>query len=446
MKNNMHDIDKVKKFLNNISPSFCLAKWTQVSLHLQTGHGHSCHHPTTHKIGLEEIKKDPANLHNTLHKKAQRLKMIKGERPKECNYCWKIEDQGDNSDRYWKSAQPWAYDNAEEILHGNFRNPQYVEVSFDNTCNFKCAYCSPAISSSWMEEMKQFGPFPTDDRFNNLEILAAQDKLPILQKDYNPYVEAFWEWWPELVESLKVFRITGGEPLLSKNVWKVLNFLEKNKYPKLSFAINSNLGIDDRTFNKFLEKIVNIRENVNGINLFTSVDTYGRQAEYIRYGLDYDKFMANADQYLSETKLSLTYMITVNNLSLPGTKKLFEHILKQKNKYGSKRVKIDTPYLRYPQFLGIDLLPKSYKKYWNSAIMFAKDNESNAAGFSSIELSKMQRLTPIISSALDTAITRMHKRDFSKYVDEYDKRRGTNFFVTFPELLDFYYYCKSIDV
>ena len=37
----------------------CLAKWTQVTLQLQTGHNHSCHHPRTHKINLKEIERNP---------------------------------------------------------------------------------------------------------------------------------------------------------------------------------------------------------------------------------------------------------------------------------------------------------------------------------------------------------------------------------------------------
>ena len=41
---------ETKQQLDSVGEGFCLAKWTQVTLQLQTGHNHSCHHPRTHKI------------------------------------------------------------------------------------------------------------------------------------------------------------------------------------------------------------------------------------------------------------------------------------------------------------------------------------------------------------------------------------------------------------
>ena len=41
---------ETKKQLDSVGKGMCLAKWTQVTLQLQTGHNHSCHHPRTHKI------------------------------------------------------------------------------------------------------------------------------------------------------------------------------------------------------------------------------------------------------------------------------------------------------------------------------------------------------------------------------------------------------------
>jgi hypothetical protein len=145
---------KVKEELNQVGCGMCLAKWTQVTLQLQSGHNHSCHHPATHKISSSEIKRNPSALHNTAYKKNVRKSMLDGLRPSECGYCWSIEDNSDQfSDRIFKSSDNWSYPYIEEIKNLNWRdnfNPKYVEVSFSSVCNFKCAYCGPAYSTKWM--------------------------------------------------------------------------------------------------------------------------------------------------------------------------------------------------------------------------------------------------------------------------------------------------------
>jgi hypothetical protein len=65
-------LNKVKQQLDAVSSSYCVAKWQQVTIHLATGQTHSCHHPATHHIPVEEIIANPSALHNTKFKKEQR--------------------------------------------------------------------------------------------------------------------------------------------------------------------------------------------------------------------------------------------------------------------------------------------------------------------------------------------------------------------------------------
>lgn len=80
--------------------------------------------------------------------------------------------------------------------------------------------------------------------------------MPIHHTEHNPYVEAFWKWWPDLYRDLHTFRITGGEPLLSKDTWKILDYIieQPNPNKKLNLAINSNLGVPDNLVDKLIEK------------------------------------------------------------------------------------------------------------------------------------------------------------------------------------------------
>ena len=221
--------------INEISPSFCSAKWLQTTLMLQNGYNHSCHHPSPHKIPVEEVLANPAALHNSNYKKVQRDKMLSGVRPKECDYCWKIEDLDKEyfSDRHYKTADWWAWDKVDIIAKSDPYEdvyPTYLEVSFSNACNFACAYCSPEISSGWMKDIQKDGVYPVKFGSHDLNYLKEVGKYPFKNSDPNPYVDAFWKWFPEAFKHLKVFRITGGEPTMSKDFWKAVDYIVEHHH------------------------------------------------------------------------------------------------------------------------------------------------------------------------------------------------------------------------
>ena len=335
---------QTKKELNDVGCGFCLAKWTQVTMHLHLGHTHSCHHPATHKIPLEELKVNPTALHNTEFKKKQRKDMLEGGRPPECDYCWNVEDNSDRfSDRILKSRSDWSYPHLQYIKKMNPQqnfNPKYVEVAFSNACNFKCSYCGPSFSSAWMEETNKFGGYPTLDNFNSIEYMTNEDKMPIPHREENPYVEAFWKWWPDMYRELHTFRITGGEPLLSKDTWKVMDYIINQKEPnkELCLSINSNLGVPDTLVDAFITRIQKIEEKdaVKEFTIFTSCDAWGSQAEYIRNGLEFNRFWDNVNKILTEcSRVNLTFMSTYNALSVPSYMRLIDGIYQLKSEYGS---------------------------------------------------------------------------------------------------------------
>ena len=134
MTDEVRKIKETRDQLNAVSPSFCTAKWLQVTMHLQNGHTHSCHHPQTHKIPLEELRSNPTALHNTEFKKRQRRMMLNGIRPKECQYCWNVEDLGGDhiSDRHLKSHDTWARPHLKQIAESDWQ---------DNIC---LLYTSPS--------------------------------------------------------------------------------------------------------------------------------------------------------------------------------------------------------------------------------------------------------------------------------------------------------------
>ena len=453
---------EVKNKLDKVGCGFCLAKWTQVTMHLGTGMTHSCHHPSPHKIPLAELKRNPSALHNTKHKKTRRKEMLEGKRPSECNYCWNVEDNSNSfSDRVFKSTEPWSLSEFDKIKDGYWRddfNPRYVEVSFGNTCNFACAYCGPQYSSKWVEEIEKHGPYDTEYKFNSIDDIKARNQMPYKQTEHNPYIEAFWKWWPDLFPDLHTFRITGGEPLLLKDTFKVLEYIQKhyNRNSNISLAINTNLGIPDKLLDRFIEIAKDLCENnkVRELIIFTSVEATGKQAEYTRYGLQYDKFWNNIDKVLTQLpKVTINIMATFNALSVFTYSDLIDKVFEYKKKYANGKrywvsaLQLDTSYLRWPTHLSVKILEDKHKelilKSAEKALYYGiKEFTNDNYGFSNVEIQKMKRLYDFAIGSSDFD-TNKYRRDFVKFVDEYDKRRDTNFLETFPELEKIYYENKQ---
>ena len=437
-------------FLNNVGCGFCLAKWTQVTIHLASGITHSCHHVGAHTIPLDELEKDPGALHNTSEKKQRRKEMLAGQRPAECDYCWRIEDNtNEYSDRILKSSNEWSQVDKDKIAKStgdeNFY-PRSVEVSFSNVCNFKCSYCGPPFSSKWAEEIKQQGPYKLSYiPYNTIK----PSEIPIPEREHNPYIEAFWKWFPDAVTYMHVFRITGGEPLLSKHTFKVIDYLLENPQPQLGFAINSNACPPGELWDKFISKIQQLEKAkaVKYFTLYTSAESFGEQAEYSRDGMDWELFTKNIDQILSATdNVKVVFMSAFNILSLPSLRGYLRYTNNLKRKFQPQRISLDFAYVRHPQFLDIKVAtPELIDKYLKSCIDYMVEHR-NAGGrrFFETEIYKLNRIYQDCMTRFEKGenVDKDRKR-FSEFVEEYDKRRNKSFVKTFPEFKQFLVFCKG---
>jgi len=449
------NVDKIKRFIpimDAISPTFCMAKWHHTTIYLQTGETHSCYHPRPHKIPLDEVIIDPGALHNTGQKKLERLEMLNGGKPSGCQYCWNIENMGEDyvSDRKERNVSIYTPERYLQIKKGAWDqniNPEYIEISFGNECNFKCGYCHPKHSSAYHKEIKDFGPYTTVKNHRN-----DIDWFKVYEEETNPYVEAWWRWWPEVSKTLNILRITGGEPLLQSSTWRLLEDLDKNPLPNLELNINSNFGVKPVLIDRLVERVNKlIEENkIKSFKMFTSIDTWGAPAEYIRTGLDLEVWERNFDKYMSETKLPITFMITFNILSVTTFQSLLEKILEWRKKYKfvtEHKVRFDTPYLKEPLQYDMNILPKDeFMPYMYSHLQFIKKNvdDKNVEKFSSLEYEKFRRVVDYMESTVysDDKL-KEGRKDFYNWFTEYDRRRSVDFVNTFPTMVNFYNSCKD---
>jgi hypothetical protein len=413
---------------------------------LGSGQTTSCHHPPAHAIDVEEIKTNPSAIHNTVEKKIDRLNMQLSNRPKGCEYCWKIEDIGRDavSDHVYKSKiyPIKALDEAYTQPHQADVNLRTLEIAFDRTCQFACSYCNPAFSSTWVRDINQNGPYAGLVSDGRNHFTHAHDHSQLYRYgETNPYVDAFFAWWEtDLHRTLQELRITGGEPTMSGELWKLIDWFKNNQgRSQTRLAINSNLGMDRIRLLDFINRI----QGIPHLEIYTSQESIGAQAEYIRDGLDYDLWMHNVQELLEHDAIKAVHcMATINALCLDSLPDLLDQLMRLKQVYGRERVNFTLNILRFPSFQSALVLPDRLRsKYKHSLETWLGLNRSSPL-MHEHEINHMQRLIDYLdvvktphSDAFD--MPKLHN-DFRQFYTQYDQRRGKNFTATFPTLSEWY--------
>jgi len=455
------------RLIDPISESYCAAKWLNATIWLGNGQTTSCHHPLGHQIDANELIENPSAIHNTPHKKYMRKLMQEGQRPQECEYCWKIEDIGRNniSDRVYKTA---VFEES-EILRTAKADWQEntmlktLEISFDRTCNFACSYCNPSFSTSWVKDIHKFGPYRNIDGDARSHFINEAEHAKPLPDEINPYIQAFWKWWEQdngLADNLEEIRITGGEPLMAPGVWKLFQWFKDNQErvknradgKVMRYAINSNLVPKD----DLMDKLIELSHFVPHLEVYTSAESMGAHSEYIRDGFIWDKWLHNLTRLHTEGNIKKTHiMMTINSLCLASITEFMDEILAFKRKHDTHYPTMSLNILRFPSFQSCSLLPMDIRQKYSEKLQvwldeqIAKDERSTAGSplLMHIEREQTQRLVDYLdvikTPHKNVKDPEQNKRDFKQFYHQYDIRRGKDFRSTFPkEFVDFY---DSID-
>ena len=461
-KDGESDNEYRSRVIDPISDSFCAAKWLNATIWLGHGGTASCHHPPAHNIDKEEIKTNPSAIHNTRHKKKMRQMMLDGTRPKECEYCWKIEDMEKDSDgnrpvsdRTFKTVI-YSDEDIERIATADTSedvNLKTLEIAFDRTCQFACSYCNPAFSTTWVKDIRNNGGYEnikSDARGHFIDDAPYAD--PFDKDEENPYVKAFWEWWPELSLELEELRITGGEPTMSDSVWGLFNWFKDNAdtHPNaknMRFAINSNLGAKPA----LIQKLAEATKHVNKFHLYSSGEAVGIQGEYIRDGLDWNQWKQNSVILCREGNIAgFHMMMTVNALCLDTITQFLDWVLNMKREFGSQNPRFSVNILRFPSFQSPLTLPDHLRTLYHNELKEWLDgvrdrNECDQKGQPLVAPWEQEQVTRLIeyldvvkTPHRNTADRKLLEHDFRVFYEQYDKRRGKDFRKAFPRLVEWY--------
>jgi len=191
-------------------------------------------------------------------------------------------------------------------------------------------------------------------------------------------------------------------------------------------------------------------KKIKKCTLFTSIDTWGPQAEWIRNGLNIEQYEENLHYFMKNVhNSSFSFMITFCLLSIPKFNLLLDKILELRKMYNfdnKQRINFDTPYMLEPPHLTALIADDNILTKLNLHLeyMFNLVDDNDINKFTTTEYLKLKRVVDWIAKNRYTDNElQCHRADFVRFVDEHDNRRGTDWKKIFPELENFYKSAKD---
>jgi len=396
----------------------CQLKWVWSTLYLNAGKSLSCHR-TGETILTEE---NFNNFHNTPVLLEDRKNMLVGKWPEQsCSYCRHIEEQGGTSDRMRQWSIPYKIpkelqENPTEISV----TPTLLEVYFSNVCNMGCLYCTADSSSVIEAENRKFGDF-----------VSGNIKLINKTNQYKNLVPYFWNWLDKNGQHISRLHILGGEPFFQKDFDELLEYLHLNPMPDCELNIITNLKVSKSKLTNIIESLKSLlkKRHIKRIDITCSIDCWGPQQEYVRYGMNLIEWENNFNYLLEHKWLTLN----INQTISPLTIKTMPALLKKLQEWRKKR-KIGH------WFSGVTPQPEYLKLHVLGGEIFKQDFEEILSLMpSDTDEDKLAKeyMDGIYKETCSTGIIPELVNDLFVFLNEKDRRRNTNWREIFPWLLDF---------
>jgi len=393
------------------SKTFCVMPWNSIATNA-SGVYRVCCNSTPGKntindengIPMKIFQHTPKQVWNSPTYKKIREQMLAGERPEMCERCFKEEDSGIDSARVnWNKR--WFKEDREYNVEEN-ANIQYVDLRLGNLCNLKCRMCNPYSSSQWVEEWNSV--VTKAELVPNFPINDEEAKR-LSRLDW-PTNEKTWDSLIEIADTIEEIYLTGGEPTLAIEQYKLFDLLiEKNLSKKIKLKYNTNLT-------NIPKKMIEYWKNFRRIQINASIDAFGDLNRYIRYPTAWSSVEKNMDQFFNMKNVEVQLHCTVQTYNILNLNELFDWM----KKYPT--VKLYLNILNHPRSMNIRVLPVELKALAE------------------------QRLQPYLHlPKVQQTIKYMNDKDDSEYLKEFfdytvtlDEMRNQDFFELVPEFRKFF--------
>ncbi len=399
---------------------------------------------TLSELGTDVFLNLPATVED-------RVALMKGEKIDACKVCWNMEDEGLRS---WRLGAPdWQYhfnkrgalQTKEEFRsfdnlitqHDNpaitkSTEPYKLDISLGTFCDLKCLYCNSDYSTSWESETKKFGAMFEDPSRSTPFTAPGINSLTI-----PGYFEKFLEWFDEIYMHLDRIALMGGEPtyspLFEKLTDHIVSRLQISARKDSGLTIVTNLNWPQRT----LDYVISLRERLPpSVNLIleVSMESHGRKAEYIRNGVNWERFHYNLKKVAIIDGIEIKLLPTLNALCLTSLVEYLE-MIREIEVISGKVFETIANMVTYPKWLSFDILDQKYSIYAAKAMAWITITYSQEEAQKKV---KLMRMLTTIKQELNKEHSKQSVAYFYRWISEIDKRRGQNFLEVFPEMKDLY--------
>ncbi len=357
-----------------------------------------------------------------------RKQMISGEKPEACKRCYLEEAIGKFSHRMlYKAKFRKFFHKIEHDIKTYKKNAykshfsiQYLELQLSNLCNLKCRMCWSGNSSKIEEEYKELLKKNPNNKFTIVNFLDRAKK-----PTWHETNEA-WETIYKCASKLRELSLTGGEPLLMKQNWELLDYLKAKGYSKnIKLQISTNCTIPPK-------RLIENLEAFSSCYIIFSIDGYQEVQEYIRYPSKWKTIEKNIIKILKNRSKNThcSFNIVIQAYNILNLTALLKWIDKLYECYKGLYSVCLLP-LKGRPFLDISILPENVKKEALLKIhQYEKCSHKKCVSNGlCMDLDQIKNILIKENKNIKKDLTA-----FYKYTKLLDQHRGNSFEKTFPEL------------
>ena len=249
--------------------------------------------PTDNNYNLFDAKTHSIDDYwNSNRMKEIRRKMIAGEKIRDCERCYRQEEQGAESLRTQLGIKEYT---KATLSDGTFhRSATTMQIQMGNICNLKCKMCSQMYSHMHGMETRDIGN-------QDPEWLHWVKEQGANVNNWTNELGLKQEWYKNKEFKLKMFEhisnniinltVIGGEPTLIPEFYDLFEYCDQQgTLGDKRFTIVTNLTNTNPRLTKWLPKLKEWK-------IWASVDGVGERTEYIRYPSVWEKVLKSLEFY-----------------------------------------------------------------------------------------------------------------------------------------------------